>query len=208
MKTLKTYSTLKFIVLFHYIPSEYMNLGKPQTEGLYLIFLAPNPGFSSLHHTCWSPHNEMDRLWMGGRKNLKEISETSLPNKWNWTTEQQVTQPWELREKEMIHLILKNHYMYLKPSRAMQHINIFHLKRAKWKVLYSHLGWSEHPLNGSLYCNHAGKYFPIKQLLSLPKWHRLVHHHHYNLNKNNGNSTLNICIDFLLLKEFNIYHLV
>lgn len=72
-KTLNIYGTLKFIVLFHYIPSKYMNLGKTQTEALYLIFLTPNPGLSGLHHRCRRSHNEMDRLWIGGRKKaLKE----------------------------------------------------------------------------------------------------------------------------------------
>lgn len=140
-----------------------------------------------------------DSEWEG-EKNSKGIWETPLPYKWNWTTDQQITQPWELREKETIHLILENHYTYLKPSREIQHINIFHFKKAKWKVLYSHLEWFEHPFNGWFYCSHAGKYFPIKQLLSLPKWHRLVHHCPWSPNKKNGNSTLNICIDFFTNK--------
>lgn len=59
-----------------------------------------------------------DSEWEG-EKNPKGMSETSLPNKWDRTTEQKITHPWELGEKEMIRLILENHCTHLKPSRAM-----------------------------------------------------------------------------------------
>lgn len=187
--------------------------GQATDKAPYSIFLIPNLRLSWLHHRGWSTHNEMHRLRMGGRKNTKQISETPLPNKWNWTTEQQVTQPWELREKEMIHLVLGNHYTYLKPPRAMQHINIFQLISSIWKrqseSFYIHT-WDD--LNISLMVHSIvamlGNIFLQSNYCHFPN-HTALFTAITTIPKRTTATLLWISVLIcLLLKEFNAYHLI
>lgn len=147
--------------------------------------------------------------WMtlNGRGDLKGISETPLPNKWSGTTEQQVTKTRTRREGDNTFNLKKP--LHIPPaiySNATYQYFLFSKDKVRGFIFT--LGGFEAPLKVPSLMATLGNTL-LKQLLSLPKWHQLVQHHqYYSPSKRNDNYTLNICIDFWLLKQFNICCLI